>query len=208
MRFLSVVMAIALIGLPLSACSSQVATPPQPVTALSSLDSAEAYLARGDQYSTIKDYEHAIADYTQAIRLKPDLAEAYNNRGLAEALEWKDGMTDAIADYSQAIKLRPDYAYAYNNRGVAYMASGHPDEALRDFNYAIQFQPDFPQAYSNRGNAYLRKGHLILAIIDFHRTGKFSPGLIAFLLVIIFLGFTAVYFLARPFLFARRSRRI
>ena len=42
------------------------------------LNSAEAYLMRGDEYADIKDYAQAVADYTQAIQLKPDYAEAYN----------------------------------------------------------------------------------------------------------------------------------
>jgi tetratricopeptide (TPR) repeat protein len=84
--------------------------------------------------------------------LKPEYAEAYNNRSLALALSSKHELASAIADYNRAIQIRPDYAYAYNNRGVAYMVSGQPDAALRDFNRATQLQPDFLQAYSKRGS--------------------------------------------------------
>src|SRR5262245_15646584 len=44
---------------------------------------AEFYLKRGEDYSGIHDYDRAIADYNTAIELKPDYAEAYNNRGFA-----------------------------------------------------------------------------------------------------------------------------
>ena len=50
------------------------------------------------------------------IRLKPDYATAYYNRGIA-----KDDLGqyfDAIADYDIAIRLKPDYATAYYNRGI------------------------------------------------------------------------------------------
>jgi len=182
MKQLSAMIIAILIGIYLSACSSQLPpTPSQSSLADSPLDTAEAYLQRGDQYSDSKDYDHAIADYSQAIRLRPDYAEAYNNRGLAYALSGKFEIANVIADYSQAIKLRPTYAYAYNNRGVAYMASGYPDEALDDFNHAIQLQPDFPQAYSNRGNAYNREGRVDLAIPDFIRAGKVQPGIVVIL---------------------------
>src|SRR6185503_2361702 len=116
-----------------------------------------------------QEYDLAILDYDQAIRLNPKYAEAYNNRGYA--YYWSNNATQAIADYSQAIELRPNYAYAYNNRGAAYMASGHTDQAIRDFDHAIQLQPEFPQAYINRGNAYLRLGRFGLAIADFRRGG-------------------------------------
>ena len=47
------------------------------------LETAQAYLKRGDAYSEIQDYDDAIMDYNQAIHLKPEYVEAYNNRGYA-----------------------------------------------------------------------------------------------------------------------------
>jgi len=159
---------VVLIGI-LTACEKQVPVTAQPVPSTNSLETAEEYLARGDSFSAMQEYDLAILDYDQAIRLNPKYAEAYNNRGYA--YYWSNNATQAIADYSQAIELRPNYAYAYNNRGAAYMASGHADQAIRDFDHAIQLQSDFPQAYINRGNAYLRLGCFGLAIADFRRGG-------------------------------------
>jgi tetratricopeptide (TPR) repeat protein len=173
----------------LYACSHVSVPTEKPAIAIGPLDTAEAYLQRGDLYSEIRDYESAIADYTQAIRLNPDYAEAYNNRGYTFAMEGKGGMAKAIADYSKAIQLRPDYAYAYNNRGVVYLAIGYPDEALLDFNHAIQLQPYFRQAFSNRGNAFLRKGQIVPAMADFIRAGKFTPGMIVLFSAIFVLVF-------------------
>ncbi|MBK9165738.1 MAG: tetratricopeptide repeat protein [Acidobacteria bacterium] len=42
---------------------------------------AEEYFNRGTAHYNKADYNSAIADYTQAIRLKPDYASAYNRRG-------------------------------------------------------------------------------------------------------------------------------
>lgn len=168
MKQLRLMVAVVSIGI-LLACGRQVPTISQPSTSNNSLETAEAYLMRGDSYSETQDYVHAIADYDQAIRLKADYAEAYNNRGYAHY--WNYEGDKAIADYTQAIKLRPDYAYAYNNRGAAYMASGHPSQAISDFDQALKIQPDFPQAYTNRGNAYLRLGRFNLAFADFRRGG-------------------------------------
>ena len=168
MKQFRLMVVIVFIGI-LSACGEQVPTMSQPSTSTDSLETAEAYLIRGDSFSAAKDYAHAILDYDQAIRLKPAYAEAYNNRGYA--YYWNGNATYAIVDYSRAIELRPNYAYAYNNRGAAYMASGHPDQAISDFDYALELQPDFLQAYINRGNAYLRLGHFGLAFADFRQGG-------------------------------------
>ena len=53
--------------------------------------------------------------FDEAIRLNPDDAEAYFNRG---ALKSDLGrMEEALLDYDEAIRLDPNYAQAYCNRG-------------------------------------------------------------------------------------------
>jgi tetratricopeptide (TPR) repeat protein len=59
----------------------------------------------------------ALQDYTEAIRLKPDYADAFYNRGVARRA--KGDVDGALQDYTEAIRLKPDYADAFNNRGVA-----------------------------------------------------------------------------------------
>jgi tetratricopeptide (TPR) repeat protein len=176
----------------LIACSSRASILPRSTLTTDSLDTAQAYLLRGDHYSEIQEYDHAILDYDQAVRLNPEYAEAYNNRGYV--YYWKGDAAHAIADYNQAIELRPNYAYAYNNRGAAYMASGHPQQDILDFCQAIQLQPDFPQAYTNRGNAYLRTGQLNLAIADFRQAGQNPVGSLAILCGILHAGVTRCNF--------------
>ena len=90
-----------------------------------------------------KDYLGAIADYTAAINLKPDYAEAYYDRGNA-----KDGLGDyqgAVADFTKAIELNPDYAQAYNKRGFAYLMLGPKSKARADFKRAIELGYRVPQ---------------------------------------------------------------
>ena len=78
------------------------------------------------------DFDKEVADYTEAIRLKPDLADAYYGRGLA--LGKKGDVDRSIADFSDAIRLNPKYAPAYYDRGVAYgMKRGAEDSAIADY---------------------------------------------------------------------------
>jgi tetratricopeptide (TPR) repeat protein len=56
--------------------------------------------------------------YETPLRLEPDDAWAYNERGVAS-----HRMADydrALQDYSEAVRLKPDYAEAYRNRAGAY----------------------------------------------------------------------------------------
>ena len=100
-----------------------------------------------------QQYEEAIKHYTEAIKLKPDLAEAYNNRG--NVYTRKGEFDNAIRDHNTAIKLNPDNAPTYNNRGNAYARKREFDNAIGDYNTAIKLNPDDAPTYHNRGEARL-----------------------------------------------------
>ena len=82
----------------------------------------------------------AISDYDEAIHLKPDYAEAYNNRGVVKRELGQ--YEDAIADFDKAIRLKLNYTKAYYNRGVAKGALGLIDEARQDFEKARDLARD------------------------------------------------------------------
>ena len=83
------------------------------------------------------DNDSAIEDYSKAIEIDPDYAEAYNNRGFVYDVMGEYGQ--AIDDFNKAIELVPDYAKAYYNRGVTYVKQGRNDEALADFEKALAY---------------------------------------------------------------------
>ena len=92
--------------------------------------------------------KHCVA-IGQAIRLDPDFAAAYNNRGAARYD--KGDLDGALKDFDEAIRLDPDFAAAYNNRGAARYDEGDLDGALKDFDEAIRLDPDYATAYAHRG---------------------------------------------------------
>ncbi len=135
---------------------------------------AQTYFERG--FSAV-DLDEKIRFYTEAIRLQPDLALAYNNRGLARAD--KGDVEGALGDYEEAIRLKPDYALAYNNRGNARKAKGDVEGALGDYDKAIRLQPDFAAAYNNRGAARADKGDVEGAVGDYDEAIRLQPDLAA-----------------------------
>ena len=74
---------------------------------------AEAYLNRGVVYNGKGDYDKAISEYTEAIRLNPKYVEAYNNRGYAYM--GKKEYDKAIEDFEAALRIKPDYEDAQKN---------------------------------------------------------------------------------------------
>jgi tetratricopeptide (TPR) repeat protein len=127
-------------------------------------DRATAYNNRGWSYSNKDDYDRAIADFDEAIRLDPKFALALVNRGWA--YERKGDYARAIADYEEAIRLDPNYSLAYNNHGWIHHLKGEYDEAIADYGEAIRTDPKDATAYINRCDAYNRKNEPDRAIQD------------------------------------------
>ena len=134
-------------------------------------DDAEAHCNSGIAYSENNDdfdhYNRAIAEYTKAIELKPDYANAYNNRG--NAYSNKSDYSRAIADYTKAIELKAGFTNAYYNRGTAYYRKSDYGCAIADLTKAIELKPDYADAYNNRGHAYHSKGDHARAQADFDK---------------------------------------
>ncbi|MDR0665187.1 MAG: tetratricopeptide repeat protein [Helicobacteraceae bacterium] len=109
-------------------------------------------------------FEEAIKHYDQAIKIDPNYAIAYDNRGNARAN--LGDISRAIADHAQAIKIDPNLASAYDNRGNAYANLGDLSRAIADHNQAIKIDPNYADAYNNRGVAYVNLGDLKSATKD------------------------------------------
>jgi tetratricopeptide (TPR) repeat protein len=114
----------------------------------------------------MKDIEQAIADYSKAIALEPEIAVPYyNSRGQAYAA--KQEYAQAISDYNQSIRLKPSEVTAYIYRGIAYYLSDDFSGAISDFDQAIKLDPKNANAYFDRGLSYYFKNELNDAIADF-----------------------------------------
>jgi tetratricopeptide (TPR) repeat protein len=135
--------------------------------------SSANYVSRGRIWKDRKEYDIAIADFNEAIRLDPNSDAAYNSRGVA----WKakQEYDKAIADYGQAIRLDPKYATAYLNRGNAWDESKSFDKALSDYEEAIRLDPKFVWAYQRRGFVRMKTGHCDRALADFNEAIRLDP---------------------------------
>ena len=93
----------------------------------------------------------ARGSFDEAIRLNPNLADAYTNRGASyNAL---GQYQRAIRDLDEAINLNPEMAMAYNNRGNSYGNLEQLERAIEDYGEAIRLDSRFVLAYSNRALA-------------------------------------------------------
>ena len=128
---------------------------------------ARALFSVGYLLQNQKKLEDAIKAYTDAIRLKADYAEAYNNRGAAR--NELGQYAAAIADYDKAIRLKSNYPAAYYNRGNTKNKQKQYAAAIADYNDAIRLKADYAKAYNNRGAAKNDLGQHAAAIADYDK---------------------------------------
>ncbi len=78
--------------------------------------------------------KETIAEYRTAIRIKPELALAHYNLGIA--LEDQGNLEEAITEYRTAIRIKPELAMAHYNLGVGLDNQGKRDEAIAELRKA------------------------------------------------------------------------
>ena len=136
---------------------------------------AKAFTYRGFSYLKKNQFDPAIKDFSEAIRLDPENAWALANRG--NAYFNKRDYDSAMQDYDAALRLNPvGYATLFYGRGSVYNAGGDPVHAIEQFDAAIRLQPEFPEAFNNRGIAYFNNGQFSRAIEDCGQAIQFRPG--------------------------------
>jgi len=121
----------------------------------------------------IRTLNQAIGDFTQAIRLDPHGARAYDGRGRAHLSIGDHGR--AIADFTQAIRLDSGFSSAFNSRSIAHSRRGNLDLALADSDQAIRLSPNSSASFNQRGIVHRERGHLDLAIADFTQAIRLDP---------------------------------
>ena len=134
---------------------------------------AELAFQQGNVFMMFGQIDLTIEAYSYAIKLNPNDAEVYNNRGVAYSN--KNDFDRATEDFTKAIQLNPSDAGAYNNRGVAYLNESDFNRAIEDYTKAIQLKPDYSSAYNNRGVAYRYKGDFNHAIEDCTKAIQLNP---------------------------------
>jgi tetratricopeptide (TPR) repeat protein len=132
-----------------------------------------AYSNRGVAYNGKGQYDRAIADFSQAIRLKP-VAMLYVARGSVYSL--KGDHDQALADYDQALRLDPNLAAVYGARAVTFYKKGDYGRAVVDASEAIRLNPKSADNYIGRALAYGGMGEHGRAIADYDQAMSLSPG--------------------------------
>ncbi|WP_084164264.1 lipoprotein NlpI [Rheinheimera texasensis] len=97
---------------------------------------------RGVMYDSVGLSALARYDFMRALRLQPDMADAYNFMGIQHTLSGDYEL--AYDAFDSALELEPKYQYAYLNRGIALQYDGKLALAISDFQQFQALKPDDP----------------------------------------------------------------
>jgi tetratricopeptide (TPR) repeat protein len=136
------------------------------------VDSDEA-VNRGGELIEKQEYDKAIKEYDEAIRLNPGNACAFLSRGRAWHL--KKDLDKAIADYNEAIRLEPENADAFQNRGRAWYSKCEYDKAIKDDDAVIHLNSNDASAFQDRGDARYCMKEFDKAIKDYDEAIHLAP---------------------------------
>lgn len=124
------------------------------------------------------DVDGAMVDYSRAIQLDAQYAEAYSNR--ANAFHDKADYYRALSDFDRALQLNPRYAPAYFGRGYAKAAVGRTLDAITDFTKVVRIESRNAKAFVNRAILRFLRGDLSGAADDCRRAISIRPDTEAF----------------------------
>lgn len=128
---------------------------------------AEVLINRGAAQGAAGQFQQAIADLTEGIRIDPKNKNGYFNRSIAYYSTQQ--YDKALVDYDAYLKLDPFNANVWYESGMIQRSMNKNQEAIQALTKAIQLNPNIAVAYLERARAYAQSGNKAAAQQDYQR---------------------------------------
>jgi tetratricopeptide (TPR) repeat protein len=133
------------------------------------------YLLRGVSWLSKREFDNAIKDLSEAIRLEPGNSNFYCLRG--KARYGKHEYDQAMTDFNEAIRRNPRNLIALNDRGVTFNAKEEFGKSLQQFAEVLRLDPRNALAFANRGATWFDLEEYEKSLADFDRAIELDPKL-------------------------------
>jgi len=111
------------------------------------------FAIRGFIYFDSKQYDNALLDLSECIKLKKDFSEGYFYR--AKSYYYQGKLENALNDFNKFISLDSTDSSAFYYRGIIYMRTNKYLEAIKDFNEVLKKEPKYAKIYRLKGEIFL-----------------------------------------------------
>lgn len=142
---------------------------------LSSGDKASALGNRGWSHNSLGEYDAALSDYQDCVKIAPKDTLAFCITGVAQSYDYKEQYDDAVAQADKAIEADPKYSRAYVYKGYALNEKSLYDNAIEQYDKALQIDPRYTFAFYKRGQAYSNKDDYEKAAADYSKALLIDP---------------------------------
>jgi len=144
------------------------------------LREAQSLVAKGKELYQNDQDEQAAKAFEEAVRLRPDMAEAHLRLGMAyAALERKDDAEDsykkAIQLYKKQIEADPKDGTSHFYLGEAHSFLHHDEEAARAYRQATRLRTDDEEAFYQLGKAETKLANYDAAVAAFQKALQLDP---------------------------------
>jgi len=136
-------------------------------------DRAKSHYHQGMHLLGPGDFQGAAAQFTKAIAIFPEYADAFLGRG--KARQAASQTMAALADFEKAIAIDPTLELAYTSRGTIERSQGDSQSALADFTRSVHLHPT-SDAYYQRGLTYQTLDQPKRALADYDAAITYDPG--------------------------------
>ncbi|XP_038612853.1 LOW QUALITY PROTEIN: tetratricopeptide repeat protein 6 [Tachyglossus aculeatus] len=133
----------------------------------SELMAAEIHFHLGLCYMEEACFEKAYDAFSKAVRVNPEYAEAFYQRGLCRLQLQKDS---CVQDFNRAITIDSQHFQAYLSRAAFYGMKGRYSKAILNCNEAIRIHPESMRAFLYRGVLKYYNKTYKLAVEDLTKT--------------------------------------
>jgi tetratricopeptide (TPR) repeat protein len=141
--------------------------------ALPADESPESLAARGLALTRKGEVDAAIAVLGEAVRRRPDFAQAHHNLGIA--LADRRRFDEAVRSLQAALRLQSDYVDAHFNLAAVLQRLGRDEESFASYWRAHELQPDHLDTLNNLGLALVRRHRSDEAIVLLKHALRLRP---------------------------------
>ncbi|WP_196219516.1 tetratricopeptide repeat protein, partial [Microcystis aeruginosa] len=134
---------------------------------------AAEFVERANKRLELGKTEQALADFEEALEIRPGMAEAWKGKGKALRLLGKP--EEAFAAYKKAFEFKPNDPEIFIGVGGVLSDQGEYKDALAAFDKAVEIDPNNSDAWNERGLVLANLQQYKEALASYDKAIKIKP---------------------------------